>query len=159
LKEYIIRFNHEVVLFPNLQDGVAYMAFLNGLLPGRFKFSLAESKVTTFTEAQRRPQDFIQAIKICARDNFVQLYNRKRGGDDKDPPADKLPRKDDEIIDRFLTTPWSILMETKGNPMLRRSKPIDTPAKFINKNKYFKYHEDRGHATSKCHELDSSITS
>jgi len=33
LKVYIRRFNREVVLIPNLQDGVAYAAFLNGLLP------------------------------------------------------------------------------------------------------------------------------
>jgi len=67
-EEYILRFNHEAVLIPNLQDGVAYAAFLNGLLPGRFKFSLAESKVTTLVEALERAQSFIQATGICARD-------------------------------------------------------------------------------------------
>jgi len=40
LKEYIMRFNGEVVLILDLQDGVAYAAFLNGLLLGRFKFYL-----------------------------------------------------------------------------------------------------------------------
>jgi len=59
LKEYVRRFNHEAVLIPDLQDGVAYTAFLNGLLPGKFKFSLAESKVTTLAEALRRAQSFI----------------------------------------------------------------------------------------------------
>jgi len=53
LKEYIRRFNHEAVLIPDLQDGEAYMAFLNELLPGIFKFSLAESKVTTIADALR----------------------------------------------------------------------------------------------------------
>jgi len=41
LKGYVRRFNHEVVLIPDLYDGATYAAFLNGLLPGRFKFSLA----------------------------------------------------------------------------------------------------------------------
>ena len=68
LKRYVRRFNHEAVLIPDLQDGVAYAAFLNGLLPGRFKFSLAESKVTTLAEALGRAQSFIQATEICARD-------------------------------------------------------------------------------------------
>jgi len=44
-KEYVMRFNREAVLISDLQDGVAYAAFLNGLLQGRFKFSLIESKV------------------------------------------------------------------------------------------------------------------
>ena len=68
LKGYVRRFNHEAVLIPNLQDGVAYAAFLNGLLPGRFKFSLAESKVTTLVEALGRAQSFIQATEICVEE-------------------------------------------------------------------------------------------
>ena len=66
MKGYVCRFNHEAVLIPGLQDGVAYAAFLNGLFPGRFKFSLAESKVTTLVEALGRAQSFIQATEICA---------------------------------------------------------------------------------------------
>jgi len=59
LKEYVMRFNREAILIPDLQDGVAYAAFLNGLLPGIFKFFLVESKVTTLVDALRRAQDFI----------------------------------------------------------------------------------------------------
>ncbi|KAJ8435379.1 hypothetical protein Cgig2_029750 [Carnegiea gigantea] len=43
-KDYMMRFNHKAILIPDLQDGVLYTTFLNGLLPRRFKFSLAESK-------------------------------------------------------------------------------------------------------------------
>jgi len=57
LKEFVIRFNHYAILIPDLQDKVAYTAFLNGLLPERFKFSFAksfaESKVTMLVEAFR----------------------------------------------------------------------------------------------------------
>jgi len=57
LKEYVMRFIREAILIPELQDGVAYAAFLNGLLLGRFKFSLVKSKV--LAHALRRAQDFI----------------------------------------------------------------------------------------------------
>ena len=63
LKEYVMRFNREAILIPDLQDGVAYVAFLNGLLSGRFKFFLIERKVTTLVNVLRRAQDFIQAIR------------------------------------------------------------------------------------------------
>jgi len=66
-----MRFNREAILISDLQDGVAYAAFLSGLLSERFKFSLIESKVTTFADALRRVQDFIQAIEICIRDDFL----------------------------------------------------------------------------------------
>ena len=45
LKEYVMRFNRGAILIPDLQDGIAYVAFLNGLLLGRFKFSLVKSNV------------------------------------------------------------------------------------------------------------------
>jgi len=80
LKDYVMRFNHEVVLIPDLHDEVEYTIFLNGLLPGMFKFSLAESKVATLAQGPRRAQDFIQAIEMCAGDDFILLDNRKRGG-------------------------------------------------------------------------------
>ena len=42
LAEFVRRFHQEAVLIPELEDGVAYTFFLNGLKSGRFKFSLAE---------------------------------------------------------------------------------------------------------------------
>jgi len=71
MKQYVMRFKWEVVLILNLQDRIAYTAFVNGLLPGRFKFFLFESKVTTSADVLRRAQDFIQAIEICGGDDFV----------------------------------------------------------------------------------------
>jgi len=54
------------MLIPDLEDGVAYTSFLNGLKSGRFKFSLAELKETTLAEALRKAVDFIRATEICA---------------------------------------------------------------------------------------------
>ncbi|KAJ8423995.1 hypothetical protein Cgig2_010323 [Carnegiea gigantea] len=45
----------------------------------------------------------------------------------------------------------------KGNPMLRRSKPIETLPKFKNKNNYYKYHKDYRHITSECRELEKVL--
>ncbi|KAJ8431063.1 hypothetical protein Cgig2_017059 [Carnegiea gigantea] len=69
----------------------------------------------------------------------------------------KCPGKDDKRIRRFHTTPLNILMEIKGNPMLRCPKPIDTLAKFRNKNKYCKYHKDHEHTTVECRELKKAL--
>ena len=98
-------FNREVVLIPNLQDGVAYTTFLNRLLPRRFKFSLAECKVVTLAKALWRAEHFIQATKICIGDDFVQPENRKKGGEDSSPPIGKRPWKDDKRIRCFHTMP------------------------------------------------------
>jgi len=46
--------------------------------------------------------------------------------------------------------PCNILMEIKGSPMLRRPKPIKTPANLRDKKKYCEYHEGFGHTTAEC---------
>jgi len=92
-----MRFNREAVLIPDLQDGVAYATFLNELLPGRFKCSLVESKVTTLADALRRAQDFIQAIEICVGNDFVWQDAWKRVGEDNDSQSNKHRRKDEEM--------------------------------------------------------------
>ncbi|KAJ8427224.1 hypothetical protein Cgig2_028748 [Carnegiea gigantea] len=70
---------------------------------------------------------------------------------------DKRPRKDVETNGHFCTNPRNILMEIKGNPILRQPKPIETPTKVRNKNKYREYHEDFGHTTSEHCELRRAI--
>jgi len=144
-------------LIPDLQDGIAYTAFLNGLLPGRFKFSLAESKVTILVDALRKLQDFIQATKICAGDEPQHQKNRKRSGEGRDFQLDKRSKQNEERAGCFHTSLLNILMEIKGSPMLRLPKPIETPTNFRNKNKYCEYHQDFGHTTSECRELKKAL--
>jgi len=54
------------------------------------------------------------------------------------------PRKEDEKVGHFHTSPQNILIKIKGNPILKRPKPIETPTKFKNKNKYYEYYNDFG---------------
>jgi len=151
LKGYVRRFNHEAVLIPDLQDGVAYAAFLNGLLLGRFKFSLVESKVTTLVEALGRAQRFTQATEICAGNEPSRQENKKRAVKDRNAQLDKCPKQSNERGGgEFHASPRDILIEIKGSPMLKQPRPIGTSINCRNKNKYCKYHEDYGHTTSKC---------
>jgi len=64
LAEFVKHFHHEAVLILDLEDGVAYTSFLNGLKSRRFKFSLAEEKETTLGEALRKAADFVRATEI-----------------------------------------------------------------------------------------------
>ena len=68
------------MLIPDLEDGVAYTSFLNGLKRGRFRFSLAEQKETTLDEARRKAANFIRATEICA-DNADAPKKMKPLGD------------------------------------------------------------------------------
>jgi len=54
---------------------------------------------------------------------------------DKGSLFDKHIRKDNERVGPFHTSLQNILMEIKDNLMLRKSKPIETLAKFRKKKK------------------------
>ena len=158
LKGYIRRFNHEAILIPDLQDGVAYAAFLNGLLPGRFKFSLAESRVTTLVEAMGRAQSFIQATEICAGEEPSRQDSKKRVIEDRGAQPDKRSKQNYERgRGHFHASPRDILMEIKGSPMLKRPRPIGTPVHLQNRSKYCEYHEDCGNTMSECRELKKAL--
>ena len=89
MKGYVHRFNHEAVPIPDLQDAVAHAAFLKGLLLGRFKLSLAESRVSIVIEALGRAQSFIQATEICAKKEPPWQDNKKRIVEDRNVQPDK----------------------------------------------------------------------
>ncbi|KAJ8438068.1 hypothetical protein Cgig2_025473 [Carnegiea gigantea] len=96
------------------------------------------------TRNKKNPLAFITQKQQAPRKDFFCHLN-------------KHPRKDEERIGRFHTTPRNILIEIKGDPMLRCPKPIDTPTKFRNKNKYCEYHENHGHTTAECRELEKVL--
>jgi len=131
------RFHQEVVLIPNLEEGVAYTSFLNGLKSRRFKFSLAEQKEITLAEALRKAADFIRAIEI-----YVDSLDARRKGK---TPTDRNPGRGDrgqgsgyrrprlEVINlQFITNPRSILMEVRDHPMLNRPPPMTSEPKTQN---------------------------
>ncbi|KAJ8420017.1 hypothetical protein Cgig2_028992 [Carnegiea gigantea] len=100
---------------------------------------------STLVESLRMTQDFIQAMETCVGDAFVRHENQKREGDDKGSQLDKRPRKDQERVGCFHTSPRNILMEIKGNPILR------------DKKKHYEYHEDYWHITSECCQLKKAL--
>ena len=61
----------------NLQDRVAYTTFINRLLPGRFKFSLTESKVTTLADVLKKKHKILSRRQRYAQ---VTSLNSKRIG-------------------------------------------------------------------------------
>ena len=95
LVKFVKRFHQEVVLIPNLEDGVAYTSFLNSLKSGRFKFSLAEQKEITLAEALRKAADFIRAMEICSDNSDASKKARIPGhknfnrGDRNPGPRDR----------------------------------------------------------------------
>ena len=110
-----------MVLIPDLEDGMAYTSFLNGLKSGRFKLSLAEQKDTTLVEALRKAADFIGATEICADNSntpkkaWTLVEKNPNCGDRNHGPRER--RSQLEVVDpRFITDLRSIHMRLGDIP-------------------------------------------
>jgi len=62
LSKFVKRIHQEIVLIPDLTDGMAYTC----LLSDRFKFSLAKQKETSLARPFKKVVDFIRAAEIYA---------------------------------------------------------------------------------------------
>jgi len=134
------------VLIQVLEDEVAYISFLNGLKSSCFKFSLAEQKEMTLAKALRKAADFIRATEICADSSDIPKTakvpgdtNFNRG--DRNTGSRERRSSFEAVNPRFTTDAWSILMEVRGHPMLRRPPPMTVPPKPQNAKKYCEFHE------------------
>ncbi|XP_021866532.2 uncharacterized protein [Spinacia oleracea] len=65
IRNYIKRFNEEVLKIHNLKDETKFAALLTGLQPDDFKFELIKSGVSNLEEAMEKAQRNIQATDIC----------------------------------------------------------------------------------------------
>ena len=87
LRDYVGRFNAEVVTIPTLQQEVAVLALMTGLKEGTpFRSYLGRKKLTSLTEVLGKANDFIRG------EQFDKVENTKR-------PAVKEKYKDKELKD------------------------------------------------------------
>lgn len=132
-------------MIPDLEDGVAYTSFLNGLKSGQFKFSLVEQKETTLVEALRKAVNFIHATEICTASTDVPKKakvprNRSPSQRTDEGGGDRGPQL--EVVNpQFTTDPRSILMKVRDHPMLKRLPPMTSMPKPHNAWKYCEFYE------------------
>jgi len=117
---------------------------------------------TTLAKVLRKAADFIRATEICVDSSDIPKKAKVRGdknfnrGDRNNGSWERRPLF--EALDRrFTTDAWSILMEVRGCPMLRRLPPMTMPPKSQNDRKYCKFHEESRHTTTECRELKKAL--
>jgi len=124
---------------------VAYIASLNGLVPGKFTLYQSDKCIKSI---KKKPKNSFTLLTHALRMILFARYPEE-SGKDKGSRSEKCPSKDDENDGCFHTSPRNILKEIKDNPMLRPSMPIKPLAKLKDKTNYCEYPEDFRHSTSK----------
>ncbi|XP_056686050.1 uncharacterized protein [Spinacia oleracea] len=156
LKEYIKRLNDESLNIPNLQDSVAFTALMTGLKAGsRFRWVLADEKISTLPQAMVRAQRYIQSAEICNPSVETDLKRKKEVvGREKE----KKPRETDNGNDpRYNSNRREIYLDIKEKSLLPNPAPIRTPASKRDKSLWCEFHKECGHTTKDCRELKRAL--
>ncbi|XP_048502761.1 uncharacterized protein LOC125498575 [Beta vulgaris subsp. vulgaris] len=163
LADYIKRFNEESLKISDLQDGVAFTALMSRLWPGKFRWSLAENEVTTFTEAMIRAQKFIQASDICKP---VGEKCKKKKEELPYWESNKNMRSNQQLLPRvvdngndphFYRKRREIYLDLKHKLVLPIPPPIRTSKDRRDQRLWCEYHRECGHTMKDCRELKKAL--
>lgn len=101
LRDYIKRFNNEVVTIPNLQQEIAMLALIGGLEEGTFKSYLGRKSFTTLGVVLGKENDYIRGEELTKasaskyKAEASHTIDKEREEDRKDYRRDAPSKKDD----------------------------------------------------------------
>ncbi|XP_056698460.1 uncharacterized protein [Spinacia oleracea] len=175
LREYLTRFNNESITIPDLQQEIAVLALLRGMLECEFKRYLGRKSFTSLGEALRKANEYIrsdelmmishptiggQAVQSSRKDhvptqqqNFRKESGRKEGYQQRGGYQARQSVGAYQVYTPLNTARATIYVVNKSAAW-RKSLPLDTPGN--NKN-FCAFHNDHGHYTEHCKELKDNI--
>uniref|UniRef100_A0A2N9GAI6 Uncharacterized protein n=1 Tax=Fagus sylvatica TaxID=28930 RepID=A0A2N9GAI6_FAGSY len=132
LRSYLTRFNKETLLVDGADDKVVLTAFISGLQPGDFLFSVYKDPPSTMTEMMYEAQRHMNGEEaLLARD---QTTGKKRKWE-KCRSSNRVPN------DPALKWPGKLLTDPDKRP----------------RDKYCRFHRDHGHNREDCYDLKRQI--
>ncbi|XP_059629713.1 uncharacterized protein LOC132272621 [Cornus florida] len=177
LRDYISRFNTEMLQVEEADDKEALAAFMGGLQTSRFLFSLLEEPPTNMAEL------LVRAKRHMNAEDAMMARKGKEGEDkkaDKKRPA--LTTKDEketkykkpmvnqsEKASRYKNaerytnyTPLNMLidqvfLQIQDEPYLKWPPKLKSDSKRRPRDKYCRFHKDYRHATEDCFDLKDQI--
>ncbi|RZR81464.1 hypothetical protein BHM03_00007692 [Ensete ventricosum] len=158
LAQFVSRFSMEIRKMPDTHPTLAIQAFLMGLRPSRFFWSLIERPPSIVPEMLQRVSQYVAAESLVAR----------KGEDHKKPRGDKpqgqhfgtLRRRDRPELPAprplpilLNSTRTEVFLQIQDKGLLRTLNPIRTKIGGCDKRRYCRFHRDYGHDTKECNDL------
>ncbi|GFZ14317.1 hypothetical protein Acr_24g0005070 [Actinidia rufa] len=180
LKDFVKRFNQDILEVEDPSDKVIIMAMMEGLRPGPLFDSLFKNVPETLSALQSK------ADKYIAAEELAEAKRRRRGKDDhkrKEPDTRRIDYRDETRYKRpdrdpkrsndrrprtpprrpeFILPPLNapvaqVLSEIKHEEFVKWPGKIKTDPQKRNQNKYCEFHRDHGHNTKDCFQLKEQI--
>ena len=166
------RFTQETLEVDEADDKVQLTIFKAGLRSRDFMASLAKNPPKTMAEMLLKIQkymnaeDALVAIKDVEKPGDKAKKEDERRGQKRECPdhrnSDENRRKDDKGPRTVRFTPLvmsvdKILTQIKDEHYLKWSRPLHSSPNVRDKNKYCRFHKNRGHNTEDCRDLKEQI--
>ncbi|XP_059638538.1 uncharacterized protein LOC132280801 [Cornus florida] len=178
LRDYISRFNTEMLQVEEVDDKVALTAFMGGLQTSKFLFSLSKEAPTSMTELM------VRARKHMNADDAMNARKNKDGKDkrsDKKRPAPstreerelKYKKFSNNQADRSFRRPASpgrynnytplntsveqVFLQIQDDASLKWPPKLKADPTKRSRDKYCRFHRDHGHNTEDCFDLKNQI--
>ncbi|XP_064947540.1 uncharacterized protein LOC103974979 [Musa acuminata AAA Group] len=163
LSHFLDHFTTQIRGLSDAHPSLLMQAFMIGLRPSRFFWSLVERPPTTVPEMLQRASQFVTAETLMA--------GRPRGhkGTKSEPPRQQQPatsrRRSDRPDPPTLRPPLpalnssrtDIFLHIREKGLLKEPYPMRNPRALADQSKYCRFHRQRGHDTEQCRELKRQI--
>ncbi|XP_065004175.1 uncharacterized protein LOC135636415 [Musa acuminata AAA Group] len=160
LSHFVNHFTTQIRGLSNAHPSLLMQAFMTGLRPSRFFWSLMERPPAAAPEMLQRASQFIAAETWMAgkREDHKKVKSEpprqqqpvaSRRKLDKSDPRPPLPASNSSRTEIFL--------HEKGKGLLKDPHTMKNPRELANRSKYFRFHRQHGHDTEQCRELKGQI--
>ncbi|RRT84284.1 hypothetical protein B296_00000156 [Ensete ventricosum] len=162
LAQFVNRFSAEVRKMPDIHPTLAIQAFLMGLRPSWFFWSLIERPPSTVPEMLQRASQYVvvESLVVGKRED-----HKKSRGDKPQGQPSRTPRRRDKLelpTPRPLPIPLNstrteVFLQILDEGLLKTPNPIRTKIGGRDKRRYCRFHCDYGHDTEECNNLKNQI--
>ncbi|XP_064966996.1 uncharacterized protein LOC135613913 [Musa acuminata AAA Group] len=163
LSHFVNRFATQIRGLPDAHTSLLMQAFMIGLHPSRFLWSLVERPPTAVPEMLQHANQFIAAEAWMAGKREEHKRGRpepargqqsatsRRRLDRPDPPTLRSP------ISSLGASQTEIFLQIREKGLLKAPVPMKSPRELVDRSKYCCFHRQSGHDTEECHELQRQI--
>ncbi|XP_065025228.1 uncharacterized protein LOC135650059 [Musa acuminata AAA Group] len=163
LSHFVNRFTTQIRGLSDTHPSLLMQAFMIGLRPSRFFWSLVERPPTTVPEMLQRASQFIVAKTWMAgrHDEHKRVRSEPPRQQQPAAPRRRLDRSDPLAPRPPLPTLGSsqieIFLHIRGKGLLKDPHPMRSPRELVDRSKYCRFHRQNGHDTEQCRELKRQI--
>ncbi|RWW44804.1 hypothetical protein BHE74_00049407, partial [Ensete ventricosum] len=163
LSQFVGRFTSQVQGIPDVHPSLAIQAFLMGLKPSRFFWSLIERPPTTVPEMLQRAHQYIAAETLVASKRDES--KRPRAEQPRGHPSGLPKRREDRSgmlpsrppLIPLNSTRTEIFFQIREKGLLKAQNPMKAHSERRDKRTYCRFHREYGHDTEECCDLQYQI--